>query len=245
MLKGRYKAIFFSLVVHSAIFYLISQTVIVPPIAHKIKSQAIKSFLYVPPKQEVKTVKEAVANQTETTKNIETVIKEPAAKTIQEPVQEIADNEQRPISSNEKAPENTTSNEKTISPAQTIQPPKNFSAYGQLKNLKQRLNNKIMSQESLQYGRRKTASILDGEPELVPHSTKQLTKEEIKKNTTKQISSDIKITKGDDGLCTIERDLSVVGMEGVKSVEGFNCGKSKFDKNFQDHMKKVLKKLGK
>ncbi|MDG1751308.1 MAG: hypothetical protein P8I03_06560 [Thalassotalea sp.] len=245
MLKGRYKAILFSLVVHACIFYLISQTVIVPPKINDIKPQAIKSFIYTPPKQEIKTAEVPVINKAENTDNEANPPEASMPDAIKKQVIESADIEQLAPKSNEVELESPDKIENTVPPLQTVQPPRNFSAYGQLKNLQNNLNNKIIDQESYQFSRRKTASIMDGKPELVPHSTKQFTPEEIKKKTSKQISSDINITKGDDGKCSIERDLSVVGMEGVKSVEGFNCGKSKFDKSFQDHMKKVLKKLGK
>lgn len=237
MLKGRYKAISFSIIIHAFIFYLISKTVVVPPIHNETKPQAIKSFIYTPPKQVAKTV-EAPNENHATTQTLENEITPDTATpsvTVKQTVEEVEIMEQ-----------NLTSPSEETSPSEQVaQPPKNFSAYGQLNNLKKQLNDKIIANESIQFGRSKTASILDGTPELVPHSTKQLSDDEIKKQTSQQISSDIQITKGDDGRCSIERDLSVVGMEGVKSVEGFSCGKSKFDKNFQEHMKKVLTKLGK
>jgi hypothetical protein len=210
-----------------------------------IKPQAIKSFLYVPPKQEIKTAEIPTNDQTKKTNSESTKPIASVPDVITEPVNEREQPKQLSSKSNEREPESNDKLENTVPPLQAVQPPRNFSAYGQLKNLQNNLNNKIIEQESYQFSRRKTASIMDGVPELVPHSAKKLTTDEIKKKTSKQISSDIQITKGDDGRCFIERDLSVVGMEGVKSVEGFNCGKSKFDKSFQEHMNKVLKKLGK
>jgi hypothetical protein len=247
VLKEYYKTILFSLAVHIAIFYLISLTTVVPSLSRKVTPQAIKSFLYVPPKQENTTAHQKTASQAQKTpqKNIEVTVNTPdetpknvIAKTPTEPEIDEATKqipEQTPTKSIDK---NSTIN-------QAIQPPRNFSALGQLNNLQKALKDKMIKQESYRYSQKKTASILDGTPSLVPHSTKQLTADEIKKSTSKQMSSDLLITKGDDGRCTIERDLTAVGIEGVKSVEGFNCGKSKFDKNFQEHMKKVLKKLGK
>jgi hypothetical protein len=245
VLKGRYKAILLSLIVHSFIFYLISQTVIVPPIVNEIKPQAIKSFLYVPPKQESKTAIIPTENQAKdkSSEAVPSEVSRPEA--IKEVETKIAETEQLPPVLNEKISEGSDKTKLTTPPLQKTQSPRSFSAFGQLNNLQKSLDRKIVEQESYQFSRQKSASIMDGAPDLVPHSTKKLTEEEIKIKTSKQISSDIRMTKGDDGRCTIERDLSVVGMEGVKSVEGFNCGKSKFDKSFQDHMKKVLKKLGK
>lgn len=245
MLKGYYKTILFSLLVHIAIFYLLSLTTTVPSISHKASPQAIKSFLYVPPQQESNIEQKKADSKTQATEQKET---EPSV-TIQEEIPKniIAEKSTEFEELPKKVPEKTTAKsiDNNSQSSQTGQLPRNFSAFGQLNKLQNKLKNKIIEQESYRYSQKKSASVLDGTPNLVPHSTKQLNDDEIKENNSQQISSDILITKGDDGRCTIERDLTAVGIEGVKSVEGFNCGKSKFDKSFQEHMKKVLKKLGK
>ncbi|MDO6444630.1 hypothetical protein Q4493_02460 [Colwellia sp. 1_MG-2023] len=242
MLKGYYQTILLSLAVHIVIFYLISLTTAVPSLTRDTTPQAIKSFLYVPPKQENTSAHEQVDSRTQEAPQTDI---EPITIPQERPKSVIAEtsSELEIVEQPTKNPEKTTT--KNIDNPVVNQPPRNFSAFSQLNNLQKNLNNKIIEQESYRYSQKKSASILDGSPNLVPHSTKQLTTDEIKKKTSQQISSDIQITKGDDGRCTIERDLTAVGIEGVKSVEGFNCGKSKFDKNFQEHMKKVLKKLGK
>lgn len=242
MLKGRNQAILLSLFVHIFIFYLMSQTVIVPPIVNEIKPEAIKSFIYTPPKPEEKAVIKTIDKPVES--NLDDHVKKHVDKKSRSETKPLVV-EESTKALNEIVPQETTKITKVAQPKETGQTNRSFSAYDQLKILQKNLNKQIIEQESMQYGRHKSASVLDGIPDLVPHSRKQLTVDEIKRKTSKQISSDIQITKGDDGRCSIERDLSVVGMAGVKSVEGFNCGKSKFDKSFDEHMKKVLTKLGK
>ena len=247
MLKGYYQTILLSLAVHIVIFYLISLTTAVPSLTRDTTPQAIKSFLYVPPKQENTTAHKPTNSQAQKTpqRNSEVTnnISDEAPKNIiaKTPPESEIDEATKPTS--EQTNTKRIDNNSEIN--QSVQAPRSFSAFGQLNNLQKNLKNKMIEQESYRYSQKKSASILDGAPSLVPHSTKQFTADEIKKQTSQQMSSDILITKGDDGRCTIERDLTAVGIEGVKSVEGFNCGKSKFDKSFQEHMEKVLKKLGK
>ncbi|MEW6989994.1 hypothetical protein AADZ91_04825 [Colwelliaceae bacterium 6441] len=240
MLKGRSKAIVYSLLTHAVIFWLISQTVTIPAKKNEIKPKAIQSFLYTPPAKEITPTEDTSKEVTETIKAVEITQKDVSEKpSSASNVQDIT-----------QAPETALSPEalkihKEDEPLTTVKPKSKFSAYGQLKNLSERLNDDFFKQENIELNTPNTGSVMHGKPTLVPHSAKQLTSEEIKKTTSKQISSDMVITKGDDGSCSIERDLSVVGIEGVKSVEGFACGKSKFDKSFSDHMKKVRTKLGK
>lgn len=240
VLKGRNKAIVFSLFVHLLIFFLISQTVVVPSLKKQIKPEAIKSFLYTPPKndEEIIDLNEKINVEEDSIDEL-TSPTQPIEKSTQ-----VIDEIEPKLPSTTKQ-ETTEEPEKTKQVSPSAKPTKTFSAFSQLKNLKESLNNQFIEQKYSEFSRHKSASIMHGKPDLVPHSKKQFSDEEIKKKTSKQISSDILITKGDNGSCFIERDLSIVGMEGLKSREGFACGKSKFDKNFQEHMKKVREKLGK
>jgi hypothetical protein len=226
---------------------MISQTVITPKVKNKPKPKAIKSYIYTPPKVEklskppilIEEVTESVAENTTTT---ESKIKENKKKQVETPKESIEPVES--IKTNE--PIETT--EKKEVPVKSVTPKKakrSFSAYGQLKNLQKDLDDKMFEQENNNYNQPNTGSIMHSKPTLVPHSNIQITAEEKVKKASKQISSDMTITKGDDGSCFIKRDLGSVGMEGITSVESFACGKSKFDKSFQDHMKKVRAKLGK
>lgn len=238
MLKGRNKAIIFSLLVHLLIFFLISQTVVVPSLMNEIKPKAIKSFLYTPPKIDV--VIEESNEKTNIEEELEKEVISPS-QSVEQTKTEIAEIDPKLIPPTK---QDTTKEQAKPVPSIT-QPAKRFSAFSQLKTLNESLNDQYIEQEISEFSRHKSASIMHGKPDLVPHSKKQLSDEEIKKKNSKQISSDLLITKGDDGSCYIERDLSIVGMEGIKSRENFACGKSKFDKNFQEHMKKVREKLGK
>ncbi|MGB0897809.1 MAG: hypothetical protein ACPGSN_01065, partial [Psychrobium sp.] len=77
----------------------------------------------------------------------------------------------------------------------------------------------------------------------VPYSDIPLTDEEKKEQNTTTYSSNVSITKLEDGKCSIEQDLSNVGMEGHKATSYFSCGETAFDKSFREHMEKVKNKL--
>jgi len=119
------------------------------------------------------------------------------------------------------------------------------NAYRQLEQLHDTLNQRFVEHETFERYRTRSPSVLHDTPHTVPHSMSQLTPEQKKEKNTVRMSDQLAIITGDDGRCFIEQDLSNVGIEGVKAISGFACGQSKFDKNFQTHMKKVLKKLGK
>jgi len=178
----------------------------------------------VPPKErDITNVEELPAKDV-----ITEVITETISKEVTDPVvtasRESDDNEKQPLKS---------------------KVTRSFSALEQLSKLQSRINQKAMEQGLEQYQQHRSISKMHGNPIPVQHSKKQLSKEEKKKNRTMRLSSDLAIEKGDDGLCFVERDLTNVGMEGVKSVSAFSCGSSKFDKSFRAHMKKIKEKLGK
>ncbi len=247
MLKGRFSAVILALILHAVLLLLISYTLVIPA-PEKIPPKAIKSYLYTPPpvttlpepipSPEPKTEKEQVQKQqqhptpTETEENPQQVVKSKKEKTPEQAKIEIEKSEvSEPVAKTKSLPLTT--------------PNLVFTPQKQLDELKQRLDQQIIEQQIYQHNRRKSISVLDGTPEAVPHSTKQLTQEEKTEQTTYQMSSDLKTIKGDDGTCLIVQDLSNVGMVGVTAVQSFSCGQSKFDNSFKAHMKKVLKKLGK
>jgi|GEM_PF-1017673 len=120
--------------------------------------------------------------------------------------------------------------------------PVSFSAYKQLDKLRNSINDRIVSEELSQLQQFRSPSVMHGEQIPVPHSEKQLTPaQEREKNTTK-MSDSISITKYDNGVCTIERE-QFLGSPVEGSSSTFNCGESKFDKSFREHMKKVQEKL--
>lgn len=248
VIKGSIKSLYLAIFVHIVILVLISFAVKTPKPKEQ-KAKAINSYLYTP-KRSTKHINSQTNTAAQTVNN-----------TVQENVNTTKSNNSKPpvtTTSEVKKPlpisekPNETKHNKTVKKqtSKKFKPlrkanTKTLSPLQQLGKLKTSLNEKFIEQEMLTQFRRRSASVLDGEPIAVPHSTKQITEEEKRKQATINMSSGLTITKGDDGSCTVIRDLSEVGMEGLTSVEGFSCGQSKFDKNFKSHMKNVLKKLGK
>ena len=235
MKKGTFSAILISLIFHIAIFALLYNHKMTPPTSNQTEKLAIKSYLYVKPKEAKKPLSIPVTPN----KPVEIV----EEKSVLEQEQENMPKQ------SEVPPEQGPQIEKPLD-AQTTAHQKgpksrSFSSYKSLQSLRKSLDEKVKNQAYSNYSRQKSASILDGQPELIPHSVIKPDAEEIKEQNTIQLSSDIAIRKKDDGTCIIEQDLSNVGIEGHKAVSMFECGESKFDKGFREHMKKVAKKLGK
>jgi len=239
-LKGRSPALLISIFVHVLIFLLLSRIdnhvpeKVSPPI------KAIKSYLYkrpAPPKEKV------IPEPTKTTK-IAVV-----------PLQQKEENEKKEITPSTTPPVNKEINIESIAPlsqqkdnrelSNKVVARPTFSALEQLNKLQNSINNKVMQQGLQQYQQHRSVSVMHGKPIPVQHSKKQLTEEEKKAAITTRLSDNVSLEKGDDGSCFVERDLSNVGMEGVKSRETFACGPNKFDKSFRAHMKKIKEKLGK
>lgn len=243
MLTERIKSVCLAIIVHLLILLAISQTVLIPQHQIKPEPKAIKSFIYTPkpatppePKPvELEVLPERDIVKTSPEQQEKIVNKEKNQAEIP-PVKEVDAVEKVEVADNSKEfPSNI----------KTKRAPTPFSPTQQLDNLRQSLNDKIFAEQDYQFNRPNTGSIMHGKPTLVPHSKRQFTEEEKKKQASHQISSDINMIKGDDGRCYIERDLTSVGMAGVTSSESFDCGKSKFDKSFKAHMQKVREKLGK
>ncbi|WP_286263033.1 hypothetical protein [Thalassotalea atypica] len=245
MFQGRITAVLFSIVIHVLLIFLIGNTIDNSPHNPQTKPKPIQSFLYQRPK-----IKEPDPA------NLKNELK--PSKTIDK---EVLIEQQPPENKPPKKsllPQDASLAQQPADPLDAIRPPPNLQgkqvltskgigqkALQQLSQLKSSINDDIAEAETFEQFRRRSPSVLDGEPYPVPHSVKALTIiEEKEKNTTKY-SDDLSIIKGDDGNCTIEQDLSNVGIEGVKAVSGFRCGETKFDANFKEHMKNVLKKLGK
>ena len=245
MFQGRITAVLFSILIHGLLIYLIANTVNTTPKKPLTKPKALQSFLYKKPKVEkieVPSIQETLeANEAEP----------PAT----QPIEEVTNPEQKTAETQTK-PE--TKAIPQVDPPDAMRPPPSLAdkkiltskgigekALRQLSQLKTRIDDDIAETETFEQFRRRSPSVLDGEPYPVPHSVKALSAIEEKEKNTTRYSDDLSIIKGDDGNCTIEQDLSNVGIEGVKAISGFRCGESKFDASFRDHMKKVLKKMGK
>jgi len=239
VLKGRYTAVVLSIVIHLVILIIISHTVVLPPTTTPPKKQAIKSYIYHTPLKKIEPeIKPVPVVENEVTESVkvkevsETNKENITVKAIDVPIVKTVPPKEAPA----KQVVKKNTNKKPVT---------SFSALSQLRNLNKKLDDKMFEQATSDYQQPNTGSIMHGTPIAVPHSKKQLSVEEKHKQATRVVSSDMSVRKGDDGRCFIQRDLSVVGMEGVTANESFACGKSKFDSSFQKHMKKVREKLGK
>ena len=85
---------------------------------------------------------------------------------------------------------------------------------------------------------------MDGIPNYVPHSFVEDSEIKAIASTSSQVGNGFSTKKDDNGTCTITEDLSVIGLQG-KTTSRFSCGSSKDERSFKNHMKNVLKKLGK
>lgn len=124
----------------------------------------------------------------------------------------------------------------------TSNSPKVFSSYQQLNNLRQSIKNKIIADDVAKRLQFRSPSVMHGAQIPVPHSNRQFTPEQIREKNTTKMSDSISITKNDNGTCIIERE-QFLGSPVEASTSFFSCGESKFDKSFQEHMKKVQEKI--
>lgn len=87
-------------------------------------------------------------------------------------------------------------------------------------------------------------SIFNRNPILVKKSNTRSEQQKESDNKLKvtDYGHGIAIQKNKDGNCSITQDLSLVGIEGVSTTQYFKCGKSEFDKSFEQHIKNVMKK---
>lgn len=108
-----------------------------------------------------------------------------------------------------------------------------------------KLNQSAITPTDSPYQRYQSPSVFNSNPKTVPHSVPLKDEEKEREKNTKKMGAGIAITKGDDGTCSITQDMSVYGLNEGSSTQHFNCGESKFDKSFREHMKKVKTKLGK
>ncbi|RHW75742.1 hypothetical protein [Colwellia sp. RSH04] len=205
--------------------------------------KTIKSYLYAKPVvKKPKTITTIQAPEITQAKDLEKA--EPTQKpimakpTIKKAVAAEAETHiETAVNKIENASTNQTSKEKTPTPTKQ----RTFSAYGQLSKLRDSINKSIMQKEIDDKNGTRTLSGMTPNPFPVPHSTIQLTPEQIKEKNTSNFGGGT-ITKVGDGLCTIERE-QMLGSPIEASVSAFACGESDFDKSFRAHMQKVNKKI--
>jgi hypothetical protein len=252
VLKGPYTAITVSVLVHLLLLIALVYSSNKPPTVikeEKVKSTAIKSFLYTAPKKiaakkvELKKTppQKIIKNKPATSPQPQKIVKEipvkPVTKTATTPAVKPATRIKPSQVTNAVKSETVTTKNKVSGKSRG-----GFSSYDRLSRLRNKLNNQQRDNAFAELTQRRSASIMDGEPFPVPKTTVPLTLEQqYEKNTSKSHVGSI--TKNDNGTCTIHRE-QILGSPVEATTSSFACGESKFDKSFREHMQKVQVKLG-
>jgi len=254
VLNGRYAAIVFSLIIHLVIIVVISLASPSIPKQVIINKPIIKSYLYKAPIiKDLPPIKKAEIKAEKTEKD------KAMAENQQKTVKEIkADNSKAVALKTNQAPLDeetaTTIEKKIIKSDEPLKPSSakkvknrfsNFNPLQQLENLQSDIYDKKLAEDIADIQQFRSASIMTGKQIPVPHSEVQKSAEQKKIENTTNYGDGKKIINNQNGTCTVETDLSAVGIEGVTAIEGFACGESQFDKSFRLHMKALRKKLGK
>jgi hypothetical protein len=244
-IQGFKFAVSISLTLHLLVVLLLINTTddSIKNLTTKPKIKPINSFIYHKPieKVEDKTGTALVNND----KNKDQ-IKMPPLKEAPQPPMKVIESEKTfsgPKVKNKKIPPLT---EMIVSPikAQQEKPTNRQSSLQSLSRLKDKINQRIINQGMYNYTKPNTGSVMHGEPRYVPHSFTEDTEKKAIATTSSQVGNGFSVRKDDNGNCTLTEDLSTVGLQG-KTTSGFGCGLSKDEKLFKNHMKNVLKKLGK
>ena len=247
MRNGTYKAISYSLLIHLLIVFILLFTQASDKVVlkNKNKKPSIKSFLYHAPIV-VKTIEKEQTKPSIKKPPIKTNI----AKKVLEPVKKqkkakpVAVNENKAISEQKTATPPSSFNRKKAPPPPETPKPK-LDSYTQLQRLRSRLNSSSALPTDNPYQPNQSPSVFNTNAKAVPHSVPLKNEEKEREKNTQNMGAGIAITKSEDGTCSVSQDMSVYGLSEGSSTQYFNCGESKFDKNFREHMKKVKTKLGK
>jgi hypothetical protein len=199
--------------------------------------KAIQSYLYKKPKALPKVV--AITSKTLPKSHKTSENKKVKTKVIKSSTQKAA---LKPIHENEQHIQNKLDQLQKSSRSKNSL---SFSALSQLKQLKANINDSIISEELSYQQRPRSLSVFSDLPAPVQHSQKKIGTIEKREKMTTNYSSNISITKGDNGNCTLKEDLTSVGMAGITALSGFKCGQTKMEKMYNAHMNVVLKKSGK
>ncbi len=249
MLKGPYTAIIVSVLVHLLLLIALVYSSKNPPTVikkEKVKSTAIKSFLYTAPKKIA--AKKVELKKTPPKKIIEKKIvkssqSQSIAKTIPvKPVVKLTPTVNPATKAKSSQVTNAVKSE-TVTTKNKVSGESRggFSSYDRLSRLRNKLKNQQRDQAFEELTQQRSVSIMDGDPLPVPKAIIGLTREqEYKKNTSKSHVGSI--TKNDNGTCTIHRE-QILGSPVEATTSSFACGESKFDKSFREHMQKVQAKL--
>jgi hypothetical protein len=251
--NGPYTAVVYSLLIHGIILLAIvlseSTKKKIPQI---VKTPAIKSFLYYDPKVE-KNVTDAQQEQpapepvvkidsTQALVNLETENTKPEIDDVVIPVEKAA------TVSEVVLPEKMDNMQVPAAPKPSprpIPPPTKLDSFTQLQRLRSKLNRSAIESSDNPYQTYQPPSAFNTSPKTVPHAVPLKDEEKEREKNTKAMGAGIAITKNDDGTCSVTQDMSAYGLSEGSSTQYFNCGESKFDKSFREHMKKIKAKLGK
>lgn len=264
VLNGTYTALTLSLLIHLLIVLLmvLTQSTEEAKFKKTEKKIAIQSFIYHAPKVETPSTK-VVPEQPVQDPLVEALSRQktpatPIVKEIELSDIKKMDKAAKPIAIVNSALDKNKSLSSPLPPAlpqkKLSKPlpkgppelPKNkLDSFTQLQRLRSKLNRGSNSFNENPYQRHQPPSAFNTQPETVPHSVPLKDKEKEREKNTKNMGAGIAITKGEDGRCSIKQDLGVYGLSEGSSIQYFNCGESKFDKSFREHMKKVKNKLGK
>jgi hypothetical protein len=209
----------------------------------KPKMEPIKSFIYYKPiEDKTETIETALVKDDKNNEQEEKLPpKEDVIITNKEANPKVPQN--KPKVQNEQP---TALTKVTVPPLKDKQkePIKKYNSMQSLSRLKDKINQQIINQEIYNYSKPNTGSVMLGTPNYVPHSFVENAEKKTIDSTDTQVGNGFSVTKNDNGTCTLTEDLSIIGLQG-KTTSSFGCGLSKEEKHFKNHMKNVLKKLGK
>ena len=242
MLKEKYSAIIFSVIIHLLLLLVLIYSAKKLPSTvkpNKIKPTAIKSFLYVKPKKPT-TISTPTIDKTTT--QVSTAKADPK---VSNP--KVAEKVKAKQPSTEKAlPPNkslTNTNKKLKASDTKVQIPskKKFSSFEHLSRLKNKLDQQNRVQAFNEETKHRSVSSMHEPLPLVPKTIVPLTRDQQKElnTSTSHVSS---ITKNKNGTCTIHRE-QILGSPVEATTSMFACGEDDFDRSFRLHMQKVQSKL--
>jgi hypothetical protein len=257
VLTKQVKNILISIALHLALFLFLSDTKIQKPLNKPDIVQPIKSFLYIPKiaplaqkvvKSEIKKTttipKEHLNDSISTTKTTSSQVTDKSVPLKVDQIKKPLDNEIKSTKRVNKTP--------LVKPAiaQPVTTPTNnnftrgqASSNQLLDNLRKRLNDEMIEKNVSEINQHRSLSAMHAQPKSVPYSAPVYNAIKEKEKNTTHYSDGLKMTKNSNGTCTVETDLSHVGIKGVTAIESFACGESTMERNFRSHMKKVQDKL--
>ena len=230
------------------------------PLNEPLKIRSVKSYLYQPkrettqpntgniqPKIDVAPQEISPQSEIDTQPVAKTDAPEPAREplpadipeAVREPVREVT------TSKSNVPPKTLTENKRILTSENNKGASIAKRALSNLNKLNSQLDREAMNDAASTQYQTRSLSSMHPNPDAVPHSQLTLTPDQEREQNTQRMSDSLAITKGDDGLCVIQEDLSQVGIEGVTATSAFNCGSTKEERWFKQHMEKVRKKIGK